>query len=151
MSYNDKTIQSGGKTMLDTKKSIKLCVILTDIFMVFLGLTVIFLPLGVSWYVEKMQRHEDLAQTIMVTCYPCAPFLGFALFRLRRILKNMQCGIINDQKNKHNFYVVCFCCLAISLITLIAGRYYFPFFIVCGTFLFLSLIIYCFGSVITEQ
>lgn len=133
--------------MSNAQKSVKLCIILTDIFLCVLVITAALLPFGVSWYAEVMHRSRTLASTIMVTCYPCAPFLGFALLRLRQILKTVQNGEFPCNKASHNFRVICCCCLIISLITLIAGRYYMPFYIVCGTFLFLSLLIYVFNAI----
>lgn len=65
--------------MLNAQKSVKLCIILTDIFIGLLIIVAAALPFGVSWYAEVMHRSSSLASTIMVTCYPCAPFLGFAL------------------------------------------------------------------------
>lgn len=113
--------------MLNAQKSVKLCIILTDIFIGLLIIVAAALPFGVSWYAEVMHRSSSLASTIMVTCYPCAPFLGFALLRLRRILKKVQSGEFPTDKTSHDFRIICCCCLIIALITLIAGRYYMPF------------------------
>ena len=136
--------------MLNAQKSLKLCLILTDIFICVLIIVAALLPFGVSWYVEVKHRSQTLASTIMVTCYPCAPFLGFALLKLRKILKAVLSGGFPSDRVSHDFRVICYCCLIIALITLIAGRYYLPFYIVCGTFLFLSLLIYIFTAITKE-
>ncbi len=136
--------------MLDTQKTLKLSLILTDIFLCVLIIVTALLPFGVSWYVEIKHRSQSLASTIMVTCYPCAPFLGFALLKLRKILKAVLSGSFPSERVSHDFRVICCCCLIIALITLIAGRYYLPFYIVCGTFLFLSLLIYIFNAITKE-
>lgn len=136
--------------MLNAQKSLKFCLILTDIFICVLIIVAALLPFGVSWYVEVKHRSQTLASTIMVTCYPCAPFLGFALLKLRKILKAVLSGGFPSDRVSHDFRVICYCCLIIALITLIAGRYYLPFYIVCGTFLFLSLLIYIFNAITKE-
>lgn len=126
--------------MLDAKKSVRLCLILTDIFILVLILVAILLPFGVSWYVEVMHRSQSLPATIMVTCYPCAPILGIALIMLRKILKRVAENDIFCEDNSRNLKIMSLCCLVIALITLIAGRFYLPFYIVGGTFVFLALI-----------
>lgn len=133
--------------MLDAKKSVRLCLILTNIFIIALVLIVIMLPFGVSWYVEVMHRSQSLPATIMVTCYPCAPILGIALIMLRRILKRIAADNIFCENNSRSLKVLAFCCLIIAVITLIAGRFYLPFYIVSGTFVFLALIAYSLRAV----
>ena len=133
--------------MLDAKKSVKLCIIFTNLFIALLVFIVIFLPFGVSWYVETMHRSEKLPATIMVTCYRCAPFLGIALVMLRRILKRISADRIYHSGNSHDLMIITYCCLIISVITLIAGRFYLPFYIVGGTFLFLALVGYSLRTV----
>ncbi len=133
--------------MSDAKKSVRLCLILTDIFLLLLVLIVILLPFGVSWYVEVMHRSQKLPATIMVTCYPCAPFLGIALIMLRRILKRIISDHIFNSGNSSDLTVISASCLTIAVITLIAGRFYLPFYIVGGTFIFLALIAFSLRSV----
>ena len=67
---------------------IKLSVILTTAFIFLIGIVAVFLPLLVTLYVEKTGRLEILATTIMITCYPCAPFTVLSLWYLRKVLKN---------------------------------------------------------------
>ena len=42
--------------MLNAQKSVKLCIILTDIFIGLLIIVAAALPFGVSWYAEVMHR-----------------------------------------------------------------------------------------------
>ena len=42
--------------MLDTQKSLKLSLVLTDIFLCVLIIVTALLPFGVSWYVEIKHR-----------------------------------------------------------------------------------------------
>lgn len=133
--------------MLNPQKSVKLCIVLTDVFIGVLVLLTVFLPFGVSWYVETMHRSQTLPATIMITCYPCAPFFGILLVMLRRILKRILKGEIFVKENSHDMRIMTCCCAVIALITLIAGRYYIPFYIVGFTFVFLALITYTANSV----
>ncbi|MBR3908421.1 MAG: DUF2975 domain-containing protein [Clostridia bacterium] len=127
--------------------SIKFSLMLTDIFLCLLVLVALSLPFLVTWYVEYTGRLESLATTIMVTCYPCAPFTGLALFYLRKVLKNVQKGEYSNPENVKNLKYMSLCCIMVALITLIAGRFYLPFFLVAGTFLFLALLIFVFRNI----
>ena len=133
--------------MPKAKKALKLCLILTDIFIGALIIVAILLPLGVSWYVEVMHRSQSLPATIMVTCYPCAPILGIALVQLRKIIKRISADNIFCSDNSLGFKIIAACCLVIAVITLIAGRFYLPFYIVGGTFIFLALVAYTMRAV----
>ena len=133
--------------MPKAKKALKLCLILTDIFICALIIVAILLPLGVSWYVEVMHRSQSLPATIMVTCYPCAPILGIALVQLRKIIKRISADNIFCSDNSLGFKIIAACCLVIAVITLIAGRFYLPFYNVGGTFIFLALVAYTMRAV----
>lgn len=126
--------------MPSSRKALKLCLMLTDIFIGLLIIITVFLPYGISWYVETMHRSQSLPATVMVTCYPCAPFVGIALFMLRRILKRASNGAFFTDIGLNDIRVISVCCAVIAVITLIAGRYYLPFYIVGGTFAFLALL-----------
>lgn len=132
---------------LDT---IKFSIILTTVFLVVLVAFAVMLPWLVTWYVQLAQRHESLATTMMVTCYPCAPFTAVVLLSLRKLLKNIQQKNLDKVQNSKLLKYMSISCLIISVITLIAGRYYLPFYIVAATFMFLSLIIFAFKSISDE-
>lgn len=127
--------------------TIKFTVFITDLFLVLLTLVACLLPFLVTWYVEYANRLESLATTIMVTCYPCAPFTGLTLFYLRKILKSIEKGKFKSDDNIKHLKYMCLCCIIISVITLIAGGFYLPFFLVAGTFLFLALLIFVFRNI----
>ncbi len=127
--------------------TIKFSLFLTDMFLVLLAVVAFFLPFLVTWYVEYAGRLESLATTIMVTCYPCAPFTGLILFHLRKVLKNIDNGDHKNPENKKYLKYMSFYCIIVALITLIAGGFYLPFFLVAGTFLFLSLLIFVFRNI----
>lgn len=129
---------------------IKLSVILTTAFIFLIGIVAVFLPLLVTLYVEKTGRLEVLATTIMITCYPCAPFTVLSLWYLRKVLKNFLAKNYLAPENEKYLKYMAFCCMIISLITVVAGRFYLPFFLVAATFLFLSLLIFVFRSILLE-
>jgi hypothetical protein len=104
----------------------------------------------VTLYVEKTGRLEILATTIMITCYPCAPFTVLSLWYLRKVLKNFLAKNYLAPENEKYLKYMAFCCMIISLITVVAGRFYLPFFLVAATFLFLSLLIFVFRSILLE-
>lgn len=129
---------------------IKLSIILTTIFLVILIAFAVMLPWLVTWYVQIAGRHESLATTMLVTCYPCAPFTAIVLLALRKLLKNIDQKTLNKDQNLKLLKYMAISCVIISAITLIAGRYYLPFYIVAATFLFLALIIFAFRSITFE-
>lgn len=125
---------------MDNAKCLKLSVIITNIFLVILLLFTIFLPILVTWYVETMQRPASLPATILVTCYPCVPFAGACLLLIRKLLKYALEGKLFSEESVRCFKRLSYCCIAIAVITIIAGKFYLPFFIVGATFAFLSLL-----------
>lgn len=129
---------------------IKLSIIFTTIFMLLVLIFAALLPFLVTVYVQRAHRLESLATTIMVTCYPCAPFTLLSLWYLRKILKSALDGDILSADNMKMLKYMSICFIIISLITIVAGRFYLPFFIVAATFLFLSLIIFVLRNVLIE-
>lgn len=129
---------------------IKLAIAVTTVFLIVLIAFAVMLPWLVTWYVQIAGRHESLATTMMVTCYPCAPFVAVVLLTLRKLLKNIDIKNYDKIQNAKLLKYMSISCIIIALITVIAGRYYLPFYIVAATFAFLSLIIYAFKSVTDE-
>ena len=127
---------------MDKIKSIKISIAVTNIFLIILVVFSVALPWMVSWYVEKMHRSATLATTVLVTCYPCAPFAGACLVFLRKLLKNvLKSGLLLEENFKLMKKII-FCCIIIAAITLVAGKFYMPFFIVSATFTFVALLLF---------
>ena len=128
--------------LMDKVKSIKISIAVTGLFILLLGAFIIGLPWMVTWYVEKMGRSQTLAATVLISCYICAPFVGSALFFLRKLLKNvLKIGLLNEM----NFMLlkkITVCCIIISFVTLIAGNFYMPFFLVSATFVFVAILLF---------
>ncbi len=111
-------------------------------FTLILIICTVALPWAVTWYVETMGRSQKLPAIIMVTCYPCVPFAAAILLYLKRIIKNISADKLFHLDNVIYFKRIAFFCLMISLITLIAGRFYLPFFIMGISFGFFSFMVY---------
>ncbi len=132
------------------KKALKIAHWLTDVFIVLLVVCAIALPWLVTWYVETMGRNPKLPTIIMVTCYPCVPFTGALLLSLRKLLKNIYKGELFSDYSVKCFTRISLFCLIIAVITILAGKFYMPFFIVGTTFAFFSLLIYVFKTIFAE-
>lgn len=130
---------------------IKLAIIITDIFFAILIFFSVALPWMVSWYVEIKQRSTTLATTVLVTCYPCAPFAAALLVYLRRLLKNTLAGDVFADSSISVLSKMVVCCGIISVITLIAGKFYMPFLIVGATFAFLALLLFSLKGIFNSQ
>lgn len=129
---------------------VKLSIIITDIFFCILIIFTLTLPWIVTWYVEAMHRAASLPATILVTCYPCVPFAAGSLFFLRKLLKNALAGEIFSATSITYLKNLSCCALIIAVITLFAGKFYLPFFIVGATFAFLSLLIFSLKCIFSE-
>ena len=136
---------------MNNNKSLKSAIILTDVFICILFILVVSLPMLVTWYVEIKGRSPSLPTTILVTCYPCAPFTGLSLLCLRKLLKNALLDEIFSVSSIRCLKYMSIACALIALITLIAGRYYLPFYIVGATFAFISLIAFGFMGVLQNH
>lgn len=123
------------------KKSTKISLALTYIFMVALAVIAVLLPWMVTWYAETMGRSQRLAATVMLTCYPCVPFAVVMLVSIRKVLKNLLNDIILSEQNISCLRRVSWCCLIAGVIMLIAGNFYLPFFIAGGAAVVCALIV----------
>lgn len=115
--------------MRNYRKSAKLSLFVTYVFMVFLLLCVIFLPMVVTWYVEVMGRDQTLPTTIMLTCYPLTPFAAITLFSLRRLLLNLIDGLVLGEQNIKMLKRISICLICAGVIMLCVGHRYMPFYI----------------------
>ena len=129
------------------KKALKLAIWLTNIFGLLLVAFAVALPWAVTWYVETMGRPQTLPTVIMVTCYPCVPFVAGILLYIRRIIKSILKEHLFQIDNVVYFNRISIFCIAIAIITFIGGNFYLPFLIVGTTFSFISFITFVFKTV----
>ena len=126
--------------MWNYRRSAKLLLALCYIFLVALAAAVILLPFGVTWYVETNGRDASLPTTIMLTCYPCVPFVATILLSLRKLLSNILAGLVLGDGNLKMLARVSFSCLFVAAITLFSGHLYMPFYLVSIAALFGALL-----------
>lgn len=116
--------------MLSSPKSNKLSLYLTDIILFLITAIALFLPKLTSIYIDHMGRPKTVLTVTLVTCYSCYPFAVGVLLALRRLLKNIIKGEIFIQNNITQLNILFFCCLIISVITIVTGFIYMPFLII---------------------
>ena len=116
--------------MWNSEKSAKLSLYLTDLFAVLLIVTAIFLPKIIGWYITYTGKSEDLKVLIITVCYTCFPAAAILLYSLRRLLKNIMKDIIFVPENTKLLRIISWCCVAASIITLVTGYFYMPFYII---------------------
>lgn len=136
---------------MEKYKYIKISIFLIDVFFLALAVLTFALPFLVNWYVEIMNRNSSLAATVMLTSYPCVPFVFMALLSLRRFLKGVMKGEMFSSYNLKQLKILGFSSVIIALITLVAGTFYMPFYFVCLTFGFMSLLIFSLFTVGKSQ
>ena len=67
-------------------------------------------------------------QKLFACCfYPCAVFGYVTLYSLIRLLRNIQKDDIFIAPNVRNLRRISWCCMAVAVITLIAGVFYIPY------------------------
>ncbi len=113
---------------MNNKKSFVLSLIAINVLLVLFFIVTVTLPWIITWYVEVRNKDSGLPALIMLTCYPCVPFVGVSLFSLRKLIKNFIAGMVFGDQNIKMLKVSAICCACVSVITFLAGRYYMPFF-----------------------
>ncbi len=127
--------------MWNAEKSAKLSLYLTDAILVLIAAMAVCLPRLVGWYVAVTSRHAHMQTTIITVCYVCLPAVLILLYSLRRLLKNIMKQKIFISQNVRWLRTLSWCCVAVSIITLVAGYFYLPFYIVGIAAGFFSLIL----------
>lgn len=111
-------------------RSARLSLILTDIIFA-AGIAVgIFLPFIADWYIKITGKSQSLKAVLITVCYCCLPFAVIALAVLRRLLKNILKSKAFIYENVKILRILSWCCTAVTLITLVSGYFYLPFYIV---------------------
>ena len=76
---------------------------------------------------------------------------NFNAFRDVFFLKDTIKGELFTPRNMKYLRNISICCVIIAIITLVAGKFYLPFFIVGGTFAFLGLLTYSLRGIFISQ
>ena len=122
-------------------KSARLTLCLTFFILIAVAAAAATLPWLTDWYIRKTGRKEELSTVIMTVCYICLPAALAALYSLIRLLKNILVGEIFIQGNVLHLRLLSWYCGAVSLITLAAGYFYLPFYLVGLAAVFFTLIL----------
>ena len=127
--------------MLSQNNSVKLSIYITDFITVLFCAAAVLLPRFTKWYITYMGRPENLRNIILAVCYICLPFALLALFSLRRLLKNIMRGKTFVPDNTKQLNLLFICCALAAVITLFAGYFYLPFYIISVAAAFFALIL----------
>ena len=122
-------------------KSARLTLCLTFLILITVIAAAVTLPWLTDWYIFKTGRNKELRSVIMTVCYICLPAALAALYSLIRLLKNILDGEIFIHGNVLHLRLLSWYCGAISLITLAAGYFYLPFYLVGLAAIFFTLIL----------
>lgn len=122
-------------------KSARLTLCLTFLILIAVIAAAVTLPWLTDWYIGKTGRDKELRSVIMTVCYICLPAALAALYSLIRLLKNILGGEIFIHGNELHLRLLSWYCAAVALITLAAGYFYLPFYLVGLAAVFFTLIL----------
>ena len=122
-------------------KSARLTLCLTFLILIAVIAAAVTLPWLTDWYIFKTGRNKELRSVIMTVCYICLPAALAALYSLIRLLKNILGGEIFIHGNVLHLRLLSWYCAAVALITLAAGYFYLPFYLVGLAAVFFTLIL----------
>lgn len=126
--------------MWNYRSSAKLLGSICLVLLFVLAATVILLPFAITWLVDTTGQETALPTTIMITCYPCFPFIAIILLSLRKLTSNFLAGLVLGDNNIKMLSRIIISCLIIAIITLYAGHLYMPFYLVAVAALFGALV-----------
>lgn len=120
--------------MWNSKKSVKLSIVVCFILSAILVLLMVFGPMVFKLYMTAYRgflpdgdamRH--LSVTFALCFYPSSVFAGIILYSLLKLLFNIKGGQVFINQNATLLRVVSWCCFAISAITFVGAFFYMPF------------------------
>lgn len=134
--------------MSEHKKSLRLSLIMTYVFMALLVIITCTLPWLITLYVEKMDRSMDLATIVMLSYYPCVPVAAKVLFDLKKLLKNLIGDDIANLQNVKLLRTIAICCMFVGIFLIVMGFFYMPFYFLGAAAAFCALLIHVFKNII---
>lgn len=115
-----------------------ICVLLCCVLL----LALLFLaPYLAGWYVELRAMPQSLETVILIAFYICVLPAGTALACIYLLLQNIRREQLFCNRNCKLMSVISWCCIAVALVTSVAGLWYAPFFFIASAMLFIFLIV----------
>ncbi len=121
--------------------SATLTLVLCYIFSACLVLMCIFSPTVFRLYFIGYRNLPSVATTVTVAFYTCVPFAAIALFLLIKTLLRIKKREVLVRENVSAMRGLSWCCVAVCVVTGVAGIFYFPFFFVFAASGFFALIL----------
>ena len=125
----------------NSDKSITLSRICVALFALLLAA----LDVGAYWLSGFFVRLRDMGgETVfllMASLYLCSVFGWIVLWKLWRLLGNIECGGVFTGENVAILRAVSWCCAAVAVICLVSAAYYLPFALVAASSAFMALIV----------
>ena len=116
--------------MIKKSFSATLTLVLCYVFSACLAFMCAFAPTVFRWYFVGYRNLPSVAVTVTVTFYVCVPFAAIALYLLIKTLLRIKKREVLVSKNVSAMRGLSWCCVAVCVITGVAGIFYFPFFFV---------------------
>ncbi|MBQ2420597.1 MAG: DUF2975 domain-containing protein [Clostridia bacterium] len=127
--------------MIKKSFSATLTLVLCYVFSACLAFMCAFAPTVFRWYFVGYRNLPSVATTVTVTFYVCVPFAAIALSLLIKTLLRIKKREVLVSKNVSAMRGLSWCCVAVCVITGVAGIIYFPFFFIFAASGFFALIL----------
>ena len=127
--------------MNNFSRSARLTLYLTYLITIAVIAGAISLPWLTEWYISAAKRNPSLSTIIMTVCYICLPFALSALYSIIRLLNNILAGEVFILPNVKHLRLLSWYCAAVSVVTLVTGYLYLPFYVVGVAAVFFMLIL----------
>lgn len=127
--------------MIKKSFSATLTLVLCYIFSACLAFMCFFAPTVFRWYFVGYRNLPSVATTVTVTFYVCVPFAAIALYLLIKTLLRIKKREVLVSENVSAMRGLSWCCVAVCVITGVAGIIYFPFFFIFAASGFFALIL----------
>lgn len=127
--------------MIKKSFSATLTLVLCYVFSACLAFMCAFAPTVFRWYFVGYRNLPSVAVTVTVTFYVCVPFAAIALSLLIKTLLRIKKREVLVSKNVSAMRGLSWCCVAVCVITGVAGIFYFPFFFFFAASGFFALIL----------
>lgn len=124
------------------KTSVVLCTVFVILFMVVLAALLLLAPPIVLGLGMRLGWNERNISGLLYSFYCCAVPAAVALGALLLLLRNIRTGCPFSKRTGALIGVICWCCAAVSVITLVGSFFCFPLIFVSVIMAFMFLIVH---------